>query len=176
LKPGTPHPVKEIILDAEKIYCFEDFRSGEGGETDSRTITEADIVNFAGITGDYNPQYVDVEFARRSIFGERIAHGMLVFTNTVGLWSRNWIRYQEAESDIAGHLNDRAEFLATVKIGDTISCRYETLEARTSKSRSGLGIVRFGFQSINQRNELVQKSSVLFMVPTRAWLGIQSRL
>ncbi len=174
LKPGAPQPVREIILDADKIYCMEDFHPGEGGETDGRTITEADIMNFAGITGDYNPQYVDAEFAKKSIFGERIAQGMLIFTSTVGLWSRNWIRYQETESNIAGHLNDRGDFIAPVKIGDTIRCRYATLEARASKSKPELGLVRFGFQSINQRGELVQKSAVLFMIPTKAGLGIQS--
>ena len=65
-----------------------DFDALEGGETfvsSGRTITEADVVSFAGLTGDYHPQHVDEEWARESQFGERVAHGMLVLSLAVGL-------------------------------------------------------------------------------------------
>lgn len=146
----------------------------QGGETDGRTITETDIVNFAGLTGDYHPQYVDAEFARRSMFGERIAHGMLVFSIAFGLWARKRDQYQEPKSRIAGHLNDKATFLVSVKVGDTIRCRYKTTASRVSKSKPEAGIVTFGLQVVNQRNEVVQEGSTIMMIPLRAGLRMQS--
>ena len=67
---------------------FEDFEVGAETVTDSRTVTEADVVAFAGVSGDYNPLHVDVEFARTTPFGERIAHGLLGLAIASGLVSR----------------------------------------------------------------------------------------
>jgi acyl dehydratase len=69
---------------------------------------------------------------------------------------------------LAGHLNDRAAFLAPVKIGDTIRCRYKTLQTRASKSRPGTGLVTTGLQGINQRDEAVFEGSTILMRPSRA--------
>jgi len=170
LEPGDPWQVTEFVPDPEWVYYAEDYPIGKGGETDGRTITETDIINFAGVTGDYNPQYVDAEFAKGTMFGERIAHGMLAFTFAFGLWLRHWNRYQWPESSetVAGHLNDRASFLLPVKIGDTIRCRYKTVASRVSRSKPALGLVTFGFQVVNQRKEVVQEGSTIMMMPTRA--------
>jgi acyl dehydratase len=62
------------------MLYFEDFKVGEKSITHSRTITEADIVNFAALSGDWNPLHVDKEFAHNGPFGERIAHGLLVLS------------------------------------------------------------------------------------------------
>jgi len=174
LKPGVPWQVTEFVPDPEQLYYAEDYPVGKGGETDGRTITETDIVNFAGLTGDYHPQYVDAEFARRSMFGERIAHGMLVFSIAFGLWARDRDQYQEPKSRIAGHLNDKATFFIPVKVGDTIRCRYKTTASRVSKSKPEAGIVTFGLQVVNQRNEVVQEGSVILMIPSRTGLRVQS--
>lgn len=167
LRPEVPWQVIEYVPDPQKVYYVEDCPVGEGGESDGRTITETDIVNFAGLTGDYNPQHVDAEFARRSVFGDRIAHGMLVFTFAYGLWVRKWSRYQWPRTNVAAHLNDRAVFLAPVKIGDTIRCRYKILDSKPSRSKPEVGLVTFGLQVINQREELVQEGSTINMVSTR---------
>ena len=174
LEPGDLWQVTEYVLDPEQICYAEDFPVGKGGETDGRTITETDIVNFAGLTGDYNPQYVDAEFAKGSMFGERIAHAMLVFTIAHGLWPRVWDRYRLPESKIAGHLNDSISFFAPVKIGDTIGYQHKILSTRVSKSKPEVGIITFGVQVINQRNEVVQEGSILNMIPSRAGLRMQS--
>ncbi len=174
LEPGDPWQVTEFVPDPEQVYYAEDFPVGKGGETDGRTITETDIVNFAGLTGDYNPQHVDAEFARGSMFGERIAHGMLIFTIAIGLRSRDRARYPRPKSRIAGNLNNRVSFLAPVKIGDTIRCRYKILASRGSKSKPEVGLITYGFQVINQRNEVVQEGSTISMMPSRAGLRMQS--
>jgi len=129
---------------------------------------------FAGLTGDYDPQYVDVEFARGSMFGERIAPGMLVLTIAFGLCARDWHRYKAPKSKIAGRLYDKATFFVPVKIGDTIRCRHKTAASRVSKSRPEAGVVTYELQVVNQRNEVVQEGTVILMIPSRAGLHIQS--
>ncbi|MBI3537867.1 MAG: dehydratase, partial [Chloroflexi bacterium] len=64
---------------------FEDFQPGTEVVTQGRTITEADIVNFAGVTGDFNAIHVDAEFSKTTPFGERIAHGLLGLSVGTGL-------------------------------------------------------------------------------------------
>lgn len=166
LQPGTPWP--------------------DAGESNGRTITETDIVNFAGLTGDYDPRYVDAEFARDDIFGERVAPPLLVFCVAFGRW--NSLRFVppdgppppppvaatapiqtdspaavDGDTMVAGHLNDKATFLAPVRIGDTIRCRFKPLAERPSRSRPGLTIITTGLQVINQRNEVVQEGSTIMM-------------
>ena len=149
---------------------------GKGGETDGRTITETDIVNFAGLIGDYNPQYADVEFAKGTMFGERVAQGMLVFTIAFGLWVRDGQgKYHWPESRIVGHLGDNATFFTPVKIGDTIRVRYKIASTRVSKTKPEMGIVTFTIQVMNQRDEVVQVGSILIMIPSRAGLNMQSQ-
>ena len=162
LKPGVPWQIEECR------------------ETHGRTITETDIVNFACLTGDYAPQYVDAEFAKESMFGERIAQGMLVFSIAIGIHTVGGLYLRDREqsrppesksaglSKIAGHLNDNSSFLVPVKIGDTIRARYKTLATRISKSKPEASIVTVGFQIINQRNEVVQEGHQVNMSPSRA--------
>ena len=176
LKPGDPWQITPYIPDPDQIYYVEDHLVGKGGETDGRTITETDIVNFAGLIGDYNPQYADVEFAKGTMFGERVAQGMLVFTIAFGLWVRDGQgKYHWPESRIVGHLGDNATFFTPVKIGDTIRVRYKIASTRVSKTKPEMGIVTFTIQVMNQRDEVVQVGSILIMIPSRAGLNMQSQ-
>ena len=108
---------------------YEDYEIGDVVETRRRTITEADIVNFCGFSGDWYPLHSDVEYAEKSVFGERIAHGMLLagFISTV-LGNR-----------LPGHgtiyMKQELEFLAPVRIGDTVTARAEVLEIIQDKNR-----------------------------------------
>ena len=167
LKAGEPFPVEEYVPDPQHLYVAEDYVAGRGGETEGRTITETDIVNFAGLTGDYNPQYVDALYASQDIYGERIAPPMLVFTVAYGIWTRDWHHYKNPKTNFAGHLNDAATFLAPVKIGDTIRCRYKAVNTRPSRSNPNVGIQTVGLQVVNQRNEVVQEGSTVNMVASR---------
>ena len=172
LKPGKPWEIKEFVLDPEKFYYMDDFAVGEGQVSDGRTITEADIVHFTGLTGDYNPLYVDVPFAKQSVFGERIAPPMLPWTVGMGLWIRDgdFMRTKIAPEAAtwAGHLGDGASFPAPVKIGDTIRILWRVESTRASKSKPELGIMRLGLQILNQRDEVVQEGYIAMTRGTKA--------
>ena len=165
---GSPKPweIKEFSLDPEKAYSLGDFLVGEGGITAGRTVTETDIVNFSGLTGDYSPLYVDDHYAKKGPFKGRIVPGLFAFTMAFGFWMRDSgvIRAKSSSKiKFAGHLNDSAVFYRPVRIGDTIRCLYKIEETRVSKTKPHLGIIRYGFQLLNQRDEVVQEGKVLMM-------------
>lgn len=127
----------------------------EIGETASITkmISEADIVNFAGITGDFNPIHIDPEYARATMFGERIAHGMLTasFLSTLvgcGIPGKN-----------ALYLSQELKFVRPVKIGDTITATAEVVEKIDAKRRVVMKTV-----ITNQRGEVVVDGKAVAMV------------
>jgi acyl dehydratase len=167
LKPGTPWEIKDFIPDLNQPYCIEDFPIGEGRETEGRTITEADVVNFAGLTGDWDPQYVDAEFAWEGVFGERIAHSLLAFNAAQGLWSRDFNKPLRPATRFAGHVWDKVTFLCPVKIGDTIFCRYRHKTSRISRTKPEVGLLNIESQTVNQRGEVVQEAEVLQMIASR---------
>ncbi len=102
----------------EKKY-FEDFRVGDIHVTQGRTITEADIVTFASFTGDWNAIHTDAVYAESSIFGERIAHGMLTLVVGTSLLIRLIESLIPKSLIVITGLN-KIKFLSPVKIGDTI--------------------------------------------------------
>lgn len=168
LKPGKPWHVVEYSPDPDRTYYVEDLPMGKGGITEGRTISETDIINYSGVSGEYNPQYTDVEYAKKSMFGERIAPGVLIFDIAFGLWTwQHFGRFPAPKVKFAGHLTDRSTFIAPVKIGDTIRCQYRIASARLSKTRPGAGIVTIDLQVLNQRDELVQDGSTVMMIPSR---------
>ena len=124
---------------------FEDFVIGEKITTRARTITEADIVNFAAFSGDWYPLHVDVEFAKQTPFGERIAHGLLVLSATSGLMPLMDMAIQ------AFYGMDRVRFTAPTKIGDTLHVEMEVLEKK-DKGELG-GVVTMQSNVKNQRGE-----------------------
>jgi acyl dehydratase len=106
------------------MLYFEDFKVGDRFVTRARTITEADIVNFAAFSVDWYPLHVDVEYARQTIFGERIAHGMLVLSAASGLTPLyDW-------AIIAFYGMDKLRFMSPTKIGDTIHVEIEITGCR----------------------------------------------
>ena len=119
---------------------FEDVEVGFRFETPSRTVTEADLVAFAGVSGDFNPLHTDRRFAETSIYGERIAHGALVLSITTGLRQRVGL----FDGTLMGLLEIRAwRFVAPVRIGDTIRAVCEVTELReTSKPDRGVMVQR----------------------------------
>ena len=124
---------------------FEDFVIGEKITTRGRTITEADIVNFAAFSGDWYPLHVDAEFAKQTPFGERIAHGLLVLSATSGLMPLMDMAIQ------AFYGMDRVRFTTPTKIGDTLHVEMEVLEKK-DKGELG-GVVTMQSNVKNQRGE-----------------------
>jgi acyl dehydratase len=160
---GTGAPARwaprAFSFEPEKVYALEDFSPGEGGVTSGRTITETDVVNFAGLTGDYNPLYVDASVASQGPLKGRIVPALLVFTMGFGLWTRDG----EVMRAKAGHLNDSSVFHRPVRIGDTISCCYQIMETRVTRSNPDVGIIHYGFQITNQNGDVVQEGKTLMM-------------
>ena len=108
------------------VTIRNDFRVGERAEF-TKTVTEADVTTFAGLIGDFNPLHVDAEYARKSRFGRRVAHG--IFTG--GLISAVLGNKLPGPGSI--YLNQQLEFLAPVYIGDTITAVVEITSWRPEK-------------------------------------------
>ena len=141
--------------------CWEDIEVGEGYESPGRTVTEADIVLFAGLSGDYNVLHTDAEFMKESIFGERIAHGLLGLAMQSGLLTRAMTPY--ATMAFGGL---RWKFKAPIKIGDTIRVRARVLAKKATKSDRGL--ITLERTVLNQRDEVVQEGETDLIVERRA--------
>lgn len=141
---------------------FEDFSVGETWTSPRRTITEADIVMFAGFTGDYNPIHTDELFARTTPFGGRILHGPAVFAIATGLEMRLGLK----EGTALAFLGMTWDLLAPVKIGDTIHVHQRVDEIRPTRSPER-GIVTFWVEVRNQRDEVCQQGQWKIMFYTR---------
>jgi 3-hydroxybutyryl-CoA dehydratase len=126
---------------------YEDFQLGERILTRSRTVTEADIVMFAAFSGDWHPLHVDEEYAKKAMFGERIAHGFLVLSVATGLMGLADMAV------LAFYGMDRVRFMAPTKIGDTLRVEMEVDEKVDRKEKEG--IVTLKVTVINQRDEAV---------------------
>jgi acyl dehydratase len=140
---------------------FEDFVAGAQRETIGRTITETDVVMHAGQTGDFYPHHMDAEWCRTQPFGQRMAHGTLVFSVAVGM--------------TAGAINpramsygyDRLRFVRPVFLNDTIHVRVSIKEMREDAKRPAHGIVVEALDVINQGGETVLVADHLLLVERR---------
>lgn len=130
---------------------FEDFSVGETFTTPGRTVTDADVTDFAGVSGDFYSLHTDREFAKRNIFHERIAHGVLTLAMTEGLWMRLGIF---EETLVAFYGIDELRFTKPVFIGDTIRVTLTVAEKREKKE---LGLVTLKNDVVNQNGENVLK-------------------
>jgi acyl dehydratase len=146
-------------MEVEKLKYFEDFTVGEKFITRGRTITEADIVNFAALSGDWYPLHVDVEYARNTIFGERIAHGLLVLSAASGLFPL----YDMAI--VAFYGVDRLRFRAPTRIGDTIHVESEVVDSREKEFG---GVVTFRQSIVNQRGEKVAVMDLKILIASKS--------
>jgi len=144
------------------IY-FEDIEVGSERTSPARTVTEADIVNFAGLSGDYNIIHTDAEFVKITPFGRRIAHGLLGLSIASGLVTRTPGAEQHR---IVAFLGMTWDFRKPVFIGDTIYVEQKVAGKRPT-SKPGLGIVVYGAKVINQRNELCQEGEWKLMYMMR---------
>jgi len=142
---------------------FEEFAVGDEVISPGRTVTEADIVAFAALSGDYNQLHTDAEYAKGTIFGERIAHGLLGLSIASGLGAR--LGFIEGTAQAFMGLDWK--FRGPIKIGDTIH-----IEAQVARKkeipRLGGGIIVFDVAVINQRGETVQKGQWTVLVKSKS--------
>jgi acyl dehydratase len=144
----------------ESLY-FEDYAAGSVRKTLGRTITEADIVIHAGQTGDFYPHHMDAEWCRTQPFGQRIAHGTLIFSVAVGMTAGN------VNPEAFSYGYDRLRFIRPVFIGDTIQVAVTIKEKRDHPKSPQHGIVVELCQVENQRGETVLACEHLLMVKRR---------
>jgi acyl dehydratase len=148
------------VTDQTAAY-FEDVKVGEEYASPGRTVTEADVVIFAGLSGDYNVLHTDAEHMKTSQFGERIAHGLLGLSIQQGLLDR------VVTAQVTGPLAAvKWKFKGPIKIGDTIH-----VEARVTAKRDGeqpgWGVVTVARRVVNQRGEVVQEGETDHLVGRR---------
>lgn len=129
---------------------FDEFEEGARYLSQGRTVTEADVVTFAGLSGDFNPLHTDAEFSKSTPFGERIAHGMLVVAMATGM--ANWTGVFEGTT--LALLEQVIRYKGPVKFGDTVHLELEVLEKKTT-SKPDRGVVRFASRVRNQGDEVV---------------------
>lgn len=143
-------------------FYFEDFEEGREFMTRSRTITEADVVAFAGLSGDFNPLHTDEEFASKTMFGTRIAHGLLGLSIASGLINQMGI----GEKTVMAFLGMTWNFKGALKFGDTITVHQRVAEKRET-SKPDRGILRMAVSVINQNGEVVQEGEHTLMIKRR---------
>jgi 3-hydroxybutyryl-CoA dehydratase len=142
---------------------FEDYTIGEVRTSRGRTITEADIVNFAGLSGDFVELHMNEEYAKRGPFGRRIAHGALIFSISTGLMVQ---MTSDHEAIVAFRGVDQLRFVAPVFIGDTIHVTKKTMDKQSKDDVRGL--VAFETAVLNQDGKPVLTYIDRLMVKCRA--------
>lgn len=138
---------------------FEDFKVGEEFVTVSRTVTEADIAIFAGLSGDYNQLHTDEEFAKQTVFGGRIAHGFLGLSMASGLTDR----LKHLEGTAMAFLGLTWRFTGPIRIGDTIRVK-QVVSEKKETSKADRGVIVFDMKILNQKGETVQEGQQSIMV------------
>jgi acyl dehydratase len=149
----------------EDQLFFDDVTVGQEWETMGRTVTEADIVNFAGLSGDFNPIHMDHEFAKTTPFRRPIAHGTLVFAMGSGLLVHCPLMRTQAFLCIK-----EWQFLSPVFVGDTIRLKSKVLDIEV-RSRGRRGVITWQRQILNQDNKIVQAGITETLVEGRGNRG-----
>ncbi len=139
---------------------YEDLNTGDRWTSRARTITESDVVNFAGLTGDFDPLHVDHEFAKQTPFGKPIAHGLLGLSFLAGLASQCPTVHTMAFSSLRDW-----QFLAPIYIGDTVHAVTEVVDKLPTGRRSGK--ITWNRQLVNQDEQVIQSGVFETLVAVR---------
>ncbi len=141
----------------KSIHTYlERLQPGDRQITRGRTITETDLVNFSALTGDYFPLHTDAEYAGSTRFGQRIAHGMLVLSYTIGML------HLEPDAVLAFYGVEDLRFLLPTHIGDTIHAETEVMSLEVRSPEQGLSINRLTI--LNQRNEVILTATLKWLL------------
>jgi acyl dehydratase len=151
----------ELSYQPKGLY-FEDFTIGLQLRTAGRTITEADIVGFAGLSGDYNQIHTNAAYAAADTFGQRIAHGLLVQSIATGLAVQSGV----IEGTVLAFRELECKFSLPVYIGDTVHVTIEITETKPFPRLKG-GNVTMKYAVVNQKGEAVQRGNWVMLVKVR---------
>ena len=144
-------------MSQERIH-YEDIDEGVEHKSSGRTVTEADVVNFAGLSADYNNMHIDEEFAKKTVFKTRVAHGMLVTSIATGLWFT-----MPRLATVAFMGLEDWRFSGAVFPGDTVHITRKLVEKKEHK-RPNMGFFIFEVNVHNQKDEVVQKGKWVILV------------
>lgn len=141
---------------------FEEFVVGDTIVTAGRTVTEADIVHFAGLSGDYTQIHTDAAYAASGMFGQRVAHGLLVLSIASGLAVQTGM----VEGTVLAFRELAWKFSRPVTIGDTIRAEIEIIETKPV-ARLGGGSVEMKVNVRNQHDEIVHRGNWIMLVKSK---------
>jgi acyl dehydratase len=155
---------KSMEYDKPRGKYFEELTPGQKIYTSGRTITEADVMAFAGLAGDFNQIHIDAEYAAKGPFGQRVAHGLLVLSVVSGLAVQTGVmdRTVIAFREIA-----EWKFSRPVFFGDTIRCELTTLSQKPLP-RLGGGAVEIGIAVKNQKDETVMSGKWTVLMQSKS--------
>lgn len=142
---------------------FEEFQTGQRIVSAGRTVTESDVVAFAGLSGDFNQMHVDAEYSGKTPFGQRVAHGLLGLSIASGLTVQTGVMEGTV---IAFREVNEWKFIKPVLIGDTIHVEVEVLETKALR-RIGGGSVLISLDVKNQQGETVMKGTWTVLVASK---------
>jgi acyl dehydratase len=143
-----------------RLY-YEDLNVGDEHLSTGRTVTETDVISFAGLSGDFNNMHIDEEFAKKTVFGTRVAHGLCVLSIASGLWFT-----MPRLATVAFMGLEDWRFSGAVKFGDTIRITRKLAEKKEHK-RPSMGLLTFEVNVHNQNEEVVQKGKWVILVQRR---------
>ena len=138
---------------------FDEFKIDEEIVSGARTVTEADVVNFACLSGDFNPQHINKEYAGKDPNGERIAHGLLILSMATGLLNQTGA----FEGTSIAILEVSARFVKAVKFGDTIRA-IQKIVGKKETSKPGRGVLSTRITVLNQDDRTILEADLLVLL------------
>ena len=138
---------------------FDEFEIGEEIVSDARTVTEADVFNFACLSGDFHPEHTDEEYAKKGPLGERIAHGLLIMSIATGLLNQTGA----FEGTTIAVLEMRVRFIRAVKFGDTIRA-IQKIVGKKETSKPDRGILTSQVAVLNQDDQTVLEADLVALL------------
>ena len=151
----------ELTYKSRGLY-FAEFEIGQKLVTAGRTITESDIVRFAGLTGDFNQMHTDAEYAAAGPFEKRVAHGLLVQSVAVGSAAQSGV----IEGTVLAFRELNCKFSLPVFIGDTVHVKLEIIKKKALPRLEG-GQIVMKFRVLNQEGKAVQRGEWVLLVQSR---------
>lgn len=142
---------------------FEEFAAGQTVVTPGRTVTEADVVTFAGLSGDFNQIHTDAEFAKNTPFGQRVAHGLCVLSIVSGLAVQTGVM---EGTILAFREVSEWKFSLPVFIGDTIHAELQVIDTKPFP-RLGGGLIGIALNVMNQKGETVHRGKWQVLMASR---------
>jgi acyl dehydratase len=169
----APTPQDAPMSTAPRLgYRYEDLFVGMRFRSPGRTITDADLVAFSGLTGDYSELHTSDVYAKASQFGQRVAQGMLGLAYAHGLM---WARTGELRETAIAFLGiSDWKFMGPIYIGDTIFVNYTLAELRDSRSRTTQAIATFDVEVVKQDDTVVQRGRKVLLVSKVPLGGVEA--